>query len=209
LNKKIRKLPRIAVDQLASAAEEISKREKNKTAAEIFGHYLMLMDKYSDYFFSDPWPKKFDYDYVTTFTSEDLDFIDEGEDDYAERVVTVLIKKSITLSGFDEKGSMFWSGSAYMRQFILPDLTLIFEDFKELVKTGINAEEILQKLKEKHEDVGFIHYSFEELLEIGCMHPSVDLKSSEVLELIHTKENYPECESHRCKYQREKLKKKV
>jgi hypothetical protein len=209
LNKNQRKLPRIAVDQLVSAAEEISKREKNKTAAEIFGQYLMLMDKYSDYFFSDPWPKKFDYKYVTTFTSEDLDFINENEDEYVDRVLTVMIKKNISLSGYDEKGGMFWSGSAFIRQFILPELTLVFEAFKELVKTGINAEEILEKLKEKYEDIGYIHYSFDELLNVECVLPSEDLKASEVLELIHNKESYPECGSSRCKYQREKLKKIV
>jgi len=32
----------------------------------------------------------------------------------------------------------------------------------------------------------------------------VDLKASEVLELIHNKEGYPECEETMCKYQREK-----
>ena len=148
---------------------EISKREKNKTAAEIFGRNLMLMDKYDYYFFSDPWPKKFDYDRVTDFTSEDLDFINANEDEYVDRVLTVVLKKSISLSGFDEKGAMFWSGSAFIRQFILPELTLVFEKFKELVKTGIKAELILEKLKEEYVDIGYIHYSFEELLEVECM----------------------------------------
>ncbi len=209
MNKNQRKLPRVAIDQMVSAAEEISKREKNKTAVEIFGQYLMLMDKYSDYFFSDPWPKKFDYKWVTTFTSEDLDFINENEDEYVDRVLTVVIKKNISLSGYSTKGGMYWSGSAFIRQFILPELTLVFEAFKELVKTGINAREILEKLKEKFEDIGFIHFSFEELLEVECMDASEDLKASEFLELIHTKESYPECESSRRIYQWEKLKEKV
>ena len=91
----------------------------------------------------------------------------------------------------------------------MPELTRVFEVFKELAKTGICAEEILAKLKEKFEDIGFIHLSFEELLAVECLDASVDLKASEILELIHTKEGYPECESSRCKYQREKLKKKA
>jgi len=37
---------------------------------------------------------------------------------------------------------------------------------KELAKTSISAEEILAKLKEQFEDIGFIHLSFKELLEI-------------------------------------------
>jgi hypothetical protein len=203
------KLPKIAVAQLASAAEQISKREKNKTAAQIFKQYLTLMDKYNDYFFSEPWPKKFDYKHVTTFTCEDLDFIDENEDEYVDRVLTVMMKKNISLSGFSTKGGMFWTGSAFIRQFIMPELKLVFEAFKELAKTGICAEEILAKLKEKFEDIGFIHLSFEELLAVECLDASVDLKASEILELIHTKEGYPECVASRCKYQREKLKKKA
>ena len=58
----------------------------------------------------------------------------------------------------------------------------MFEVFKELVKTGISAEEILVKLKEKFEDTSFIHFSLEDLLNVECMDASVDLKASEVLE---------------------------
>jgi hypothetical protein len=72
-----------------------------------------------------------------------------------------------------------------------------------------SAEEILAKLKEKFEDTSFIHLSFEELLAVECLDASVDLKASEILELIHTKKDYPECEASWCKYQRVKLKKKV
>jgi hypothetical protein len=57
----------------------------------------------------------------------------------------------------------------------------------------------------KHfEDIDFIHFSFVGMLEVGCLEARVDLKASEVLELIHNKEGYPECEETMCKYQREK-----
>ena len=62
-----------------------------------------------------------------------------------------------------------------------PELKLVFEAFKELAKTGTSAEEILAKLKEKFEDTGFIHLSFEELLAVECLDASVDLKASEIL----------------------------
>jgi hypothetical protein len=204
---KKRKLPRAALDQLRIAAEGASKRT-GKTALEIFKRYLTLINKYSDYFFSEPWPKKFDYKRVTTFTREDLDFIDENEDEYVDRVLTVVMKKNISLAGYGLKGGLFWTTQAYDKQFIIPVLKPIHEVFKKLAKTGISAEEILSKLKEKFEDIGFIHFSFEELLEVEGLETTVDLKASEVLELIHTKEGYPECEEKRCKYQREKLKKK-
>ena len=167
------------------------------------------MDKYRDYVFSEPWPKKFDYKHVATFTREDLDFIDENEEEYVDRVLTVFLKKNISFEGFGVKGGFFWTHQAYNKQFMLPALKPVFQTFRELVKTGINAEEILVKLKDRFGDLSFIHFSFEELLEVECLDASVDLKTSEVLELIHTKEGYPECEESSCKHQREKLKKKV
>ena len=209
MDSKKSKFPKAALAQMMSVAEKASKNAKDKTAQEIFKNYLRLMDKYSDYVFSEPWPKKFDYKWVATFTREDLDFIDENEEEYVDRVLTVILKKNISFEGFGVKGGFFWTRQAYRQQFILPELKAVFETFKELVKTGIIAEEILAKLKEKFEDIGFIHLSFEELLAVECLDASVDLKASEILELIHTKEGYPECEASRCKYQREKLKKKV
>lgn len=209
MERKKRKLPKAAVAQLVSAAEEASKEATDETATEIFKEYLRLMDKYSDYFFSEPWPKKFDYKRVTTFTREDLDFIDENEDEYEDRVMTVFLKKNISFAGFAIKGGWSWTYQAYYKQFIKPELKVVFEAFKELAKTGISAEEILTKLKEQFEDMSFIHLSLVDMLAVECLDGPLDLKASEVMELIHTKEGYPECEENRCKYQREKLKKKV
>ena len=210
MERKKLKLPKVALVQLASAAEgAASEYFKDKKAREIFKGYLRLMDKYSDYFFSDPWPKKFDYKYVTTFTQKDLDFIDENEDEYIDRVITVIMKKNVSLVGFGAKGGVFWSEQAYHKQFVVPRLKLVFEAFKELAKTEVSAEEILAKLKEQFEDIGFIHFSFTDLLGSECLDALADLKASEILKLIHTKEGYPECEEKKCKRQREKLKKKV
>ncbi len=49
---------------------------------------------------------------------------------------------------------------------------------KELAKTSISAEEILAKLKEQFEDIGFIHLSFKELLESEYLGESMDLKTA-------------------------------
>lgn len=65
MEKKNRKLPRAAVEHLMLAAKRISQRVKDKTSVEIFKNYLRLMDKYSDYFFSEPWPKKYNYKRAT------------------------------------------------------------------------------------------------------------------------------------------------
>jgi hypothetical protein len=126
-----------------------------------------------------------------------------------DRVLTVCMKKNISLKGFDAIAGMFWTQQAFHKQFIRPELKRVFEAFKELAKTGTSAEEILTKLKEQFEDDMFlVHFSLVDMLEVECLDGPLDLKASEVMELIHTKEGYyPECEENRCKYQREKLKK--
>ena len=209
MDRKKRKLPKAALEQLISTAEDMSKEDKSRTAKEIFKEYLRLIDKYGDYFFSEPWPKKFDIHRAITFTREDLDFIDENEDEFADRIQTVIMKKNISLKGYHSIAGTFWTRQAYYKQFIKPRLKPVSDAFEALVKTGISAEEILAKLKEEFEDVEFIHICFLDFLDDHFLDARVDLKASEVMELIHTSEGFPECEENRCKYQREKLKKKV
>lgn len=193
---------------LAAAAEKSSEQSGCKTAEEVFQQYLRLMDKYNDYFFNGPWPKKFDYKRFTTFTAEDLNFIGENEDEYADRVLTVFLKKNVSYSGFDTKGGLSWTMQAYREQFILPELKPMWETLKELAKTNTDSEEILANLKEKFEDMSFIHFSLIELLNIEFLDAPLDLKVAEILEIIHSKENYVECQEKKCKDQREKIERK-
>lgn len=201
-------LPRAFLKQLMSSAEESGSKSGGMTARDIFKDYLRLMDKYRDYF-SGPWPKKWDFKYATTFTQEDEEFIDEGEDDFVDRVLTVVLKKNVSLEGFNALGFQ-WTYDAYREQFVKPELKRVYEAFKKLVKTGADAEEILKKMLE-NQDISFVHMSLVELLKDDCYlwdNKPLDLKVSEVLELIHTKKGYLECEEDQCKRQREKLKKK-
>jgi hypothetical protein len=187
-----------------SICEEMSKKT-DKTAMELFKTYLTLMDKYSDYFFSEPWPIKYEYDLATTFTPEDLDFLHANEDEYADRFLTLCLKKNMSLEGFNAPFGTFWTQQAYHEQFIRSELKPVFEAFKALAKTGASAEEILTKLKEQFEDIFLVHLSLVDLLEVECLAEPIDLKAKEVLDLIHTKEGLPECGEYRCKLQRGKL----
>ncbi len=209
-------VPRAFLKQLMSSDEESSSKSGGMTAQDSFKDYLRLMDKYRDYF-SGPWPKKWDFKYATTFTQEDEEFIDEGEDDFVDRFLTVILKKNVSLEGFNALGFQ-WTYDAYREQFVKPDLKKTYEAFKALVKTGAGAEEILKKMLE-NQNVSFVHMSLVELLEDEPYlwdNKPLDQKVSEVLELIHTKEGYPECsedeeypEGNQCKRQREKLKKNL
>jgi hypothetical protein len=202
-------LPIAALEQMMSAAKAASEKAEEKTARDIFKKYLVLIDKYRDYFFSEPWPEKWNIKHATIFTREDTDFIDENDDEFVERVMAVLMKKNISLEGFNGVWGMFWSWQAYWKQFVKPDLKECYEAFKELVKTGADAEEILKRLLEQ-EDISFVHMSLVELLKDDCClwdNKPLDLKTAEVLELVHTKRGYPECEEDLCKRQREKTEK--
>jgi hypothetical protein len=188
-----------------SECEQMSKNTDKTAAVKLFKAYLTLMDKYSDYFFSDPWPEKYDYDLATTFTQHDLDFLDENEDEYAERYETLCLKKNMSFEGFNAPFGVFWTQQAFHKQFISPELKPIFETFVELAKTDKNAREILTKLKEQFEDVSLIHAALVDLLEAECLKEPVDSKAKETLELIHGEEGLPECREYQCKRQRGKL----
>jgi hypothetical protein len=73
VKRKRRKIPRNAVEPLMQACEMLS-GEWKKPAAEIFKAFLELMNRYAEYFFSDPWPEKYSCEEATTFTDEDTDF---------------------------------------------------------------------------------------------------------------------------------------
>jgi hypothetical protein len=192
------------------AASDSANKRPGKTALEIFKEqYLRRMDKYSDYFFNGPWPKKFNFKESTKFTREDLDFIDAEEDDYADRVLTVMIKKNISLKGFNYFPGLSWTQQAYTEQFVRPRLKSISDIFLNLAKTGANAEEILAKMKQESNEISVIHWSMVDLIEGEQLAGAVNLKASEVLELIHTKEGLEECTYESCKTRLKELKKNV
>ena len=197
---------------MASLAVEASKKPGAKTSREIFKGWLTLMDKYSDYFFNEPWPKKWTINRAIDFTSEDEAFIDEKEDEFADRVFTVCLKKNISFEGFNSLWGMYWSEQAFDKKFIKPQYQQIYEAFKEMAKTDVSAEEILDRLigLREERDVDFIHISLIELLKEPTYEPPWwDLKCSEVLELIHQKYvfEFEEDEEKLCRSQRQKLKK--
>ena len=55
------------------------------------------------------------------------------------------------------------------------ELKVIYEASKELVKNANSVWEILTKLKEKFEDIGLVHLSFEERLEVECLNAIISL----------------------------------
>jgi len=102
---KERRIPKSAVKPLILYCERLS-GETGRSAAEIFKEYLELMNKYGEYFFSEPWPEKVDKPVGFRFGDEDVNFIEgaEGYEEECERFTLVCLRRNISMEGFDAEG---------------------------------------------------------------------------------------------------------
>jgi len=203
VKKEKRKIPRKALEPLMLMCEWESK-ESGESAAEIFKRYLGLMDKYADYFFNEPWPKKYDYDAATTFTDEDLEFLLENDEEFWERFETMCLKKNMYLEGFMGYFGMYWTKQAFYKEFIRPGLKPIIEAFKTYAEKDEDARSVLNRLKEQF-DVPPIHGALIDLLENEYLDEARSMLVARIFELIHTEEGLPPCGEYRCRLQREML----
>ena len=111
-----RSLPKAAVADLIEGAKFASKYTK-EPPADIFKGYIKLMDKYSDYFFSQPWAKNYNFEAATTFTETDYAFLSAAtEEDYNDRFETMCLKKNLYLTGFNIMGKLLWTQQSFEKQ---------------------------------------------------------------------------------------------
>lgn len=163
------------------------------------------MKKYADYFFSEPWPEKYDYDEATDFTDEDVEFLTDGEEgEYKDRLTTVFLKKNINLEdGFAGVFGYFWTQQAFHEEFVRPRYKPVQEAFDHLREGDAGPRSVLDELKGRF-DVRLIHDSLIDLVEHGVYMPTGRLIAS-MLELLHEEEGLPPCHDRRCEYERERL----
>jgi len=199
-----RKIPRNAVEPLMQTCEWLSK-EWGRPAAEIFKEFLELMNKYASYFFSKPWPEKYDHDEATSFTDEDLEFLFENEEEFQDRYTTVSLKKNMYLEhGFMGYFGMFWTEQAFDERFFRPLYKPVLEAFDSFAQGNEDARSVLNKLKKQFK-VRLIHNSLVDLVEHDYPDKSRALLVARMLELIHTEEGLPPCGEYDCESQREIL----
>ena len=111
-----RKLPKAAIADLMETAEFAS-RHTHEPAGDILKGYIKLMDKYSDYFFDQPWPKDYNFEAATTFTETDYAFLAAAtEEDYSGRFETMLLKKNLYITGFNTFGKLLWTQQAFEKE---------------------------------------------------------------------------------------------
>lgn len=204
MKKDKRKIPRKALEPLMEMCKWESK-ETGKPATDIFKRYLGLMDKYADYFFSEPWPKDYDYGRATTFTDDDLDFLLESDEGLLERFHTMCLKKNMCLEhGFMGYFGMFWTEQAFHEKFFRPMYKPVLEAFDGFSQKDEDARSVLNKLK-KQFDARLIHDALLDLLENEYLDKAEDLLVARIFELIHTAEGLPQCGESRCEHRRKML----
>lgn len=197
--KRQRKIPRNAVEPLMQTCELLSK-ESGRPAKGIFRSFLELMSKYADYFFSQPWPRKYDYTEATSFSDEDVDFLLENEKEFADRFTTVCLKKNMCLDfGFMGNFGMFWTEKAFDEMFVRPSYEPVLEAFNNLLPEGGNARNVLDKLKERFR-IRLIHDSLIDLLEHEYPDKVTRKLIEDMFELLHREEGLPSCGRSRCEW---------
>ena len=117
-NKTRRKLPKTTIEDLTQTCEAMSKYSGGEPAKEIFKRYLNLIDKYAYYFFSEPWPLKYDFTQATTFTEQDLHFLlgtekePADESEVLDRFDIICLKKTVSFEGSPANWGLFWTQQA-------------------------------------------------------------------------------------------------
>jgi hypothetical protein len=208
LVKKKRKIPKASVEPFLAACEEYS-RVSGIPAASWFRHFMGLIDRYSEYFFSEPWPQKFDIHESTKFSEEDIDFLFESKDGTLyDRLTTVCLRKNFYHEGFMGLFGMKWTDNAYHRQFVRPTFEPVLEAF-DAINQEKDPRKVLNKLMEDYE-LEHIHDSLIDLLETTYPEKPVRKLIEDIFFLVHDEENLPSCGQYRCEwYTKQKEKKRV
>jgi hypothetical protein len=185
---------------------EMLSEEWDKPATEIFKGFLELMNKYADYFFSKPWPEKYDYAEATTFTDEDMDFLFEGKNnELLDRYTTICLKKNINMEiGFMGYFGIYWTQQAFHEKFFRPSYKPVLEAFERSAQENKDAREVLDKLKNEF-NARLIHDSLVDLLEHEYPDEATRKLIEGIFELLHTVHGLEPCGNFRCSwYQRQK-----
>jgi hypothetical protein len=165
---------------------------------EIFKRFLGLMKKYKDYFFSEPWPLKYDHAVALAISQADEEFLlGHTDDDFADRETTVCIRKSIYMHGFMGYYGMKWVQDAISEKYFWPLYEKALACFDDMVKEGADAQGLVDSL-EKDDPVRLLHNSLVHRLETS--YPSKPERKfiGQVLVLLHSEKGVPECNGWFC-----------
>lgn len=196
-----RKIPRKAVEDLFETCEWVLKlgEKRSETPQELFSEYMSLMDRYEDYFFSEPWPEEYDKGAAMTITDEDEAFLFGNIKEFYDRRMTVCLKKNMYLGGFEGYFGILRVQYAIKEKYFKPVYERFIEEFEELLKESNDARVLLDKLK-TNGSISFIHDCFTDFLD--GHYPDKDERKviSEIFELLHTEEGLEPCDDFFCSW---------
>lgn len=174
-------------------------RARYMSAAEYFEKFMGLIERYADYFFSEPWPEKYDREEATSFSDEDLNFVDEGDvKELYDRLTTVSLRKNMSLEGFEGYHGMERTIDAYYEEFVRPAFVPVVESFRNLMDEK-DARKVLDELKTEHHPL-LIHCGLEEFLNHEYPKKEVLGLIDELFVLLHKDEKVPSCSYSRCSW---------
>ena len=202
LVKKKRKIPKASVEPFLAACEMYSKLS-GKPAANWFNYFMGLIDHYSEYFFSEPWPQKFDIHESTKFSEEDIEFLFENKDGTLDdRLTTVCLRKNFDHEGFMGYFGMIWTDKAYHKQFVRPTFEPVLETF-DAIKQEEDPRKVLNKLMEDYE-LEHIHDSLIDLLETTYPEKPVRKLIEQIFFLLHDDEKMENCWDYTCAWNKKR-----
>lgn len=206
--KKKRKIPKASVAAFLATCEEYA-RMSDTPAETWFNYYTSLINHYSEYFFSEPWPQKFDIHESTKFSEEDKEFLFENQDgNLGLRLTTVCLRKNFYNEGFMGYFGMLWTRKAYHRQFVRPTYEPVLETF-DAIKQEKDPRKVLNQLMEDYE-LEHIHDSLIDLLETTYPEKPVRKLIEDIFFLIHDEEKMKNCWDYTCEwYKKQKEKKEL
>jgi len=195
-------IPRESVAPLLETCDWLVRLDDwEESPEEIFKYFLGLMKKYRDYFFSEPWPLKYDHTVALAITAADEEFLFADPGDFADREFAVCLRKSIYMHGFMGYYGIMWVQDAISKKYFWPLYEEVLACFDGLVKGGADAQCAVEGLK-KDNPVRFIHNSLVHRLETSYPSGAERKFIGEVLVLLHDKEGVRECKNWFCSHHR-------
>ena len=142
------KIPRAAVQPLTELCVELS-REWNKPADGIFEEFLELMMKYSDFFFSKPFPEALEKPPKIGYEDDEEEFLSAAKTyrDECGRFLLVCLRRNMSMKGVDKEGFLSdyrFYGGFECKDCLVPEAMRLRKKWKEYEELKRKVDEEVQ-----------------------------------------------------------------
>jgi len=142
------KIPRKAVEPLAEACVELS-QEWGKPADIIFRECLELMRRYSEFFFSRPFPETARKSHRLGFEEEEAKFIEAAETyrEECDRFLLICLRRNMSMEGFDKERFLDdyrFFGGYECHDCLVPEVMNLRKEWREYEELKKRVDEEVQ-----------------------------------------------------------------